>query len=178
MLLKIGVTMMLVSLVLATGTVAAVVLLRGEDPQISTVSAGSRDTSEKPTPKNEFDPGQRLEIDDEQPAAEDSAPIEASPKGRASKKPESKKPESKKPESKKPESKKPVSEPRSELPPAPVPVPGLVGTPLRVAARAGAGPTGLAGAHCRRSSCRECSALLSAHLRSGYDAHHRSTGPL
>jgi len=112
MLLKIGVTMMLVSLVLATGTVAAVVLLRGEDPQISTVSAGSRDISEKPTPKNEFDPGQRLEIDDE-PAAEDSAPIEASPKERASKKPESKKPESK----------KPVSEPQSELPPAPAPVP-------------------------------------------------------
>ncbi len=127
MLLKIGVTMMLVSLVLASGTVAAVVLLRGEDPQISAVSAGSRGTtSEKPTPKNEFDPGQRLEIDDEQPAAEDSAPIEASPKGRASKKPESKKPVSE-PRSEVPPAPVPVlpdwSEPRSELPPAPVPVP-------------------------------------------------------
>src|SRR4028119_755289 len=98
MLLKIGVTMMLVSLVLATGTVAAVVLLRGEDPQISAVSAGSRGTtSEKPTPKNEFDPGQRLEIDDEQPAAEDSAPVGAPPQLRAPKKTASKKPASTKP---------------------------------------------------------------------------------
>ncbi len=104
MLLKIGVTMMVVSLVLATGAVAGVVLLRGEDPQISAVPAGARGTTpEKPTPKNEFDPGQRLEIDDEQPAAEDSAPVGAPSKGRASK--------------------KPASEPRSELPPAPVAVP-------------------------------------------------------
>lgn len=102
MLLRIGVIMMLVSLVLTTGAAAVVVLTRAEEPQTSAVPAESRAVSEKTTQKREFDLGQRLEIDDE-PAAEESAPKEARPEERASE--------------------KPASEPRSESPLAPVPVP-------------------------------------------------------
>jgi len=108
MILKVGVIMMLVSLVLAAGVVAFVVL-RGEDSQTSAVPAGSRVASEKNAQENEFDPGQRLEIQENEfdPGQrleiddEDSAPIGASPEGRA------------------PE--KPASEPPSESPLAPVP---------------------------------------------------------
>ncbi len=59
--------MMLVTLVLATG-VAAIVVLRGEDPETAAVPAGSRTAVEKPAEEKqqqrEFDPGQKLEIDD------------------------------------------------------------------------------------------------------------------
>jgi sortase A len=66
MLLKVGVAMMLVSLVLATGVAAAVVLLRGEDPETAAVSAGSRAALEKRAQEKKaaFDPGQKLEIDE------------------------------------------------------------------------------------------------------------------
>jgi sortase A len=101
MLLKVGVTMMVVSLVLAAGVAAAVVLLREENTQTSPVPAGSRAASEKSVQEKEFDPGQKLEIDDE-PAAEGSAPKEAPPEERASK--------------------SPASRPESESPLAPVPV--------------------------------------------------------
>jgi sortase A len=67
MLLKVGAAMMLVSLVVATG-VAAVVVLRGEAPETAAVPAGSRAAAEKTAEEKqqrEFDPGQKLEIDDE-----------------------------------------------------------------------------------------------------------------
>jgi sortase A len=83
MLLKVGVAMMLVSLVLAAGVAAAVVLIRNEDPETTAVSAASRAASEKSAQKKAaFDPGQKLEIDDEddEPAIKESA-------SKASKKP-------------------------------------------------------------------------------------------
>jgi sortase A len=78
MLLKVGVAMMLVSLVLATGVVA-VVALRSENPETTPISSESRaaeEAVEEEKQQREFDPGQKLEIDDE-PGTE-SAP-EAAP---------------------------------------------------------------------------------------------------
>ncbi len=70
MLLKVGVAMMLVSLVLAAG-VAAVVGLGGENPETAAVPTASQAAVEKTGEKEqrEFDPGQKLEINDE-PAKE------------------------------------------------------------------------------------------------------------
>jgi sortase A len=67
MLLKVGVAMMLVSLVLATGVVA-VVALRSENPETTPISSESRaaeEAVEEEKQQREFDPGQKLEIDDE-----------------------------------------------------------------------------------------------------------------
>lgn len=72
MLLKVGLATVAVSLVLAAG-VAATVGLRGgtTEPAISTES---RATAEPPpAQKREFDPGQRLEIDDEVHGSEEVA---------------------------------------------------------------------------------------------------------
>ncbi len=66
MLLKVGMAMMLVSLVLAAG-VAAVVGLRGEDPETAAVPAVSQAAVEKTAEEKQqrkFNPGQKLEIDD------------------------------------------------------------------------------------------------------------------
>ncbi len=118
MLLKVGLTMMLVSLVLATG-VAAVVGLRGESPETTTISPESRaaveEKAEEEKQYRKFDPGQKLQIDDG-PAKEPT-----------SKKPTSKEPVPKRPAPQEPVSKKPA--PREEAPkpsptpPAPAPVP-------------------------------------------------------
>jgi hypothetical protein len=82
MLFKVGVAMMLASLVLATGIAALV--LRSEDPETTTVSAEPRSAVvEKTAAEREFAPGQRLEIDDEpagKPAPETRpAPSETAP---------------------------------------------------------------------------------------------------
>ena len=116
MLLKVGLTMMLVSLVLATG-VAAVVGLRGESPETTTISPESRAAVEKKAEEEkqqrEFDPGQKLEIDDG-PAKEPT-----------SKKPTSKEPVPKRPAPQEPVSKKPAPREKAPklppTPPAPVP---------------------------------------------------------
>jgi len=75
MLLKVGVAMMLVSLTLAAGVIA-VVALQNEDPETAAIPTGSRaaveETEEEEKEQREFDPGQKLEIDDE-PSTE-SAP--------------------------------------------------------------------------------------------------------
>ncbi len=63
MLLRVGVIMVLFSLVLAAG-VAAVVLLRGESPTTA-LSSAEQQAVETPEKKREFDPGKKLEIDDE-----------------------------------------------------------------------------------------------------------------
>jgi sortase A len=74
MLLKVGIVMMLGSLVLAAG-VAAVFGLQNKDP-VPVIPTGSRAAVEQKAQKEEkqreFDPGQRLEIDDE--PVEESAP--------------------------------------------------------------------------------------------------------
>ena len=79
MLLKVGVAMMLVSLVLATGVVA-VVALRSENPETAPISSESQaaveEAAEEDEQQREFDPGKKLEIDDE--PGTDSAP-EAAP---------------------------------------------------------------------------------------------------
>src|ERR671910_2635114 len=78
MLLKVGVAMMLVSLVLATGVVA-VVVLRSENLETTPISSESQaaveEVVEEDEQQREFDPGQKLEIDDE-PGTE-SAPLRA-----------------------------------------------------------------------------------------------------
>jgi sortase A len=76
MLLKVGAAMMLISLVLAVG-VAAVVGLGGESPETAAVPTASQAAVEKTVEKEkkeqrEFDPGQKLEINDE--SAKESAP--------------------------------------------------------------------------------------------------------
>jgi sortase A len=79
MLLKVGVAMMLVSLVLATGVVA-VVALRSENPETTPISSESRaaeEAVEEEKQQREFDPGQKLEIDDE--PVEEQAPEEPAP---------------------------------------------------------------------------------------------------
>src|SRR5918994_327748 len=103
MLLKVGVAMMLVSLMLAAG-VAAVVGLRGENSEISEMDAASRAAFEKNAQEEKqqrkFDPGQKLEIDDEpveEPAPEEpvstgSAPEEPVSTGSAPEEPVSRKP--------------------------------------------------------------------------------------
>jgi sortase A len=63
MLLRVGVIMVLSSLVLAAG-VAAVVLLRGESPTTA-LSPAEQQAVETPEKKREFDPGKKLEIEDE-----------------------------------------------------------------------------------------------------------------
>jgi sortase A len=116
MLLKVGVALMVLSLVLATG-VAAVVGLRGEAPETSEIAAESRAAVEKKAQEEEkqqrkFDPGQKLEIDDE--PVEEPAPEE---------------PHFEKPTPEKPAfTKEPTPEPRRNPTPAaplpePVPVP-------------------------------------------------------
>ncbi len=62
MLLRVGVIMVLFSLVVAAG-VAAVVLLRGESP--TTALSSEEQAVETPEKKREFDPGKKLEIEDE-----------------------------------------------------------------------------------------------------------------
>src|SRR5918995_3579668 len=93
MLLKVGVAMMLVSLVLAAG-VAAVVGLRGENSEISEMDAASRAAFEKNAQEEKqqrkFDPGQKLEIDDEpveEPAPEEPVSMGAAPEEPVSRKP-------------------------------------------------------------------------------------------
>lgn len=91
MLLKAGAVMMLVSVVLAAG-VAAAVSLRGEDAETATLSAKSQAAIEKTAEekKREFDPGEKLEIDDE--PAEKRASSGSAPKEQASKESESRNP--------------------------------------------------------------------------------------
>src|ERR687897_1522225 len=68
MLLKVGLAVMLVSLTLAAGVIA-VVALQNEDPDSASIPIGSRaaveETEEEEKEQREFDPGQKLEIDDE-----------------------------------------------------------------------------------------------------------------
>jgi sortase A len=79
MLLKVGLSMMLVSLVLAAG-VGTVVLLRGETP--TTVLSSAEPQTETPVEKKrEFNPGKKLEIDDAGSASKPSP--QESPKPRA-----------------------------------------------------------------------------------------------
>jgi sortase A len=107
MLLKVGMAMMLVSLVLATGAAAVVLLVRDEDPQTAAVSAGSRAASEETVEekKREFDPGQKLEIDEVEIDEEVA-----------------KKPAPREPASEESPSAEPASEPNSGVPPA-APIP-------------------------------------------------------
>lgn len=97
MLLKAGAVMMLVSVVLAAG-VAAVVGLRGENAETATLSAKSQAATEKTAEeeKREFDPGEKLEIDDEpveEPASNYSVPKEPASKEAAAKESASRNPE-------------------------------------------------------------------------------------
>jgi sortase A len=76
-LLKVGVITMLVSLVFAAG-VGAVVGLRGENTETAALSAKSQAATEKSAEeeKRDFDPGEKLDIDDEpdeEPASKESA---------------------------------------------------------------------------------------------------------
>ena len=92
MLLKVGLALMVVSLVLAAG-VAAVVGLRGEDPETAAIASQSRAAVEKKAQEEEqrkFDPGQKLEIDDE--PVEKPAPEEPVSAGSAPEEPVSRKP--------------------------------------------------------------------------------------
>jgi sortase A len=99
MLLKVGVALMVISLVLAIG-VAAVVGLRGEAPETSEIAAQSRAVVEKNAQEEEkqqrkFDPGQKLEIDDEpveEPESKEPAPEEPVSTGSAPEEPVSRKP--------------------------------------------------------------------------------------
>ena len=89
MLLKVGMALMVISLVLAAGA-AAVVGLKGEAPETSEIAAQSRAAVEKKAQEEEkqqrkFDPGQKLEIDDE--PVEEPAPEEPAPEEPVSRKP-------------------------------------------------------------------------------------------
>jgi sortase A len=97
-LLKVGVITMLVSLVFAA-RVGAVVCLRGENTETAAFSAKSQAVAEKSAEeeKIDFDPGEKLDIDDEpeeEPASKESAREE--------------------PPAREPASKSPAREPRSE----------------------------------------------------------------
>jgi sortase A len=91
MLLKMGVVMMLLSLMLAAG-VAAIAAFRNEAPE--TATAVARSAPEKPAvEERKFDPGQKLEINDnsdKRPPSEKLSSKEPSPKEPSSKKPVSK----------------------------------------------------------------------------------------
>src|SRR5918998_489450 len=63
MLLRVGLAMMLLSLMLAAG-VAAAVALRSEPPETETVSSVEPRAVEKNAEERKFDPGDKLEIDD------------------------------------------------------------------------------------------------------------------
>ena len=73
MLLRVGLAMMLVSLMLAAG-VAAAVVLRSEPSETETVSSLEPRAAEKKAQEGKFDPGEKLEIDDK--PAEESRPEE------------------------------------------------------------------------------------------------------
>jgi hypothetical protein len=90
-LLKVGVITMLVSLVFAAG-VGAVVGLRGENTDTAALSAKSQAVAEKSAEeeKRDFDPGEKLDIDDEpeeEPASKESAREEPPPRKPASRSP-------------------------------------------------------------------------------------------
>ncbi len=128
MLLKVGVATMLFSLVLAAG-VAAVVGLRGENAETAALSAKSQAATEKAAEekKREFDPGEKLEIDDEpveEPASNGSAPKEPAPKESAAKESASRNPAREPRSESRPESR---SEPSSaSVPDWPEPTPDQV----------------------------------------------------
>ena len=74
MLLKLGAAMMLVSLVFAAG-VATVVGLQREDPETASLPAEPRSAVEKTAEEGRaFDPGERLEIEDEPAEKPEPAP--------------------------------------------------------------------------------------------------------
>ncbi len=76
MLLRVGLAMMLVSLMLAAG-VAATVVLRSEPSETETVSSVEPQAAEKKAPGRKFDTGEKLEIDDK--PAKESRPEEPRP---------------------------------------------------------------------------------------------------
>ncbi len=63
MLLRVGLAMMLLSLIFTAG-VAAAVALRSEPPETETVSSVEPRAVEKKAEERKFDPGEKLEIDD------------------------------------------------------------------------------------------------------------------
>ncbi len=82
MLLRVGLAMMLVSLMLAAG-VAAAVALRSEPPETEPVSSVEPRAAEKKAKERTFDPGEKLEIEDElarESQSEGPQPKEPQPK--------------------------------------------------------------------------------------------------
>jgi sortase A len=104
MLLKVGLALMLLSLVLAAG-VAAAVGLRSGPPETQTVSSVEPRASEKKVEEKKFDPGKKLEIDDEPGRSDDQPVEEPAPKPRS-------------------EGPRPESGPRADPTPPPAPIPG------------------------------------------------------